>query len=97
MSHFAGMPTSSAEQLRTRARALRQLAARVSVCTGLTLHQRAGDDTWIGPTASRCRDDLLTVRRELLTAHDELIAAARRLERQATELEVAHSASARLT
>ena len=76
-----------AEQQRARARALRQLAAQLAGAGALGLHQRAGDDAWVGPLADRCRDDLFTVRREIQAARDDLVAAARNLERQAAEAE----------
>lgn len=83
------MRTSPAEQLRARARSLRRLATQLNGAAALTLHQRAGEDAWIGPVADHCRDDLHAVRREIHAAHDDLITAARNLDRQAVEADAA--------
>lgn len=83
------MPTSSvdAEVLRRRAAALRRLAHSVSTSEAIDLRLRAGADVWIGPTATRCLDDLTTAGRRLVGAADDLIVRARGLERRALELE----------
>ncbi len=46
-------------------------------------HSIAGDDTWVGPTAQACADDLRRLARQLLLRCDELRTAARRLDRAA--------------
>jgi len=90
------VPTYTAEQLRARARSLRGIAAQLAESGALTLHERAGEDTWAGPVAAHCRDDLLAVRHEVLAARDELLVAARALERQATNAETAALAARRV-
>ncbi len=82
------MGAMAAAQLRTRARALRQLAEATTMQSVRTLHHRAGPDTWAGPLATRFLDDLTGLRRELSAAHDELREAARTLDRRAAEIEL---------
>jgi hypothetical protein len=81
------VPTAAADLLRRRAQTLRALASTVQHLRVLTLHLAAGPDTWIGPSAQRCADELRTTRGALLTCADELVSAARWLERQADELD----------
>lgn len=83
------MPTDTADHLRDRARSLRRLAASVRGCGAAHLWRRAGADTWVGPTAQACLDDLIAMRRRLATAGDELDARARRLETEADAAELA--------
>jgi len=66
-----------------RAGELRRLAAQVEALRLLDLHRWAGDETWIGPVAWQCREQLLAHRRLLLFAADGLRAAARRVEQGA--------------
>lgn len=73
--------------LRRRARALRRLADSISTSEAVDLRLRAGMDAWIGPTASRCCDDLTALGRGLTRAADDLTVRARALERRALELE----------
>lgn len=82
------MPTDDADLLRTRARTLRHLAALVQQRVLLDLCRRAGDDTWQGPTADRCRDDLRRSLQRLDTDGDELLRQATVLERRADDLEL---------
>jgi hypothetical protein len=77
-------------QLRARAGELRRIARRVGDTPAVDVHRFAGVDTWVGPVAQSCLDDLLIIRRELESSRDMLIDAARRLERHADEL--AHTA-----
>ena len=74
---------ADAEQLRTRARSIRALAALVDDCGADRLATRAGLDTWIGPTAEQCRHDLERMRHTVRVAHEQLLVTARRLEAQA--------------
>lgn len=85
-----GAPTVAEQQLRSRARELRRLARRLADSEATQLHQRAGADTWVGPTAQRCLDELYAVRRHLLQAHDDLVTAATGLDRKADQLAAAH-------
>jgi hypothetical protein len=70
-------------ELRARAARLRSLSLRLRTARARQLFRRAGTDTWVGPTPSRCLDELEQVRRAIANAADELDAAARRLESQA--------------
>jgi hypothetical protein len=83
------MGVHAADQLRARARALRQLAGRVPVTEVGDALARADEDTWRGPLATACRDDLAAIRRSLDDAMVELRAAASWLDRRATEIEQA--------
>lgn len=85
------MSTVDAELLRTRARTLRRLAALVQQRVLLDLCRRAGDDTWRGPLADHCRDDLRSALRRLDAEGDELLRQAQVLERRAEELDMVAS------
>jgi hypothetical protein len=74
---------ADAAELRARAARLRSLSRRLRATRAMQLFRRAGADTWVGATPSRCLDELEHVRRTIATAADELDAAARRLESQA--------------
>ena len=63
-----------------RAAHLRRLAREMESLRLLDLHRRAGPETWVGPTAQRCLDELLLQRRAILAAAESLRIAARRLE-----------------
>ena len=82
------MPTVDADLLRTRARTLRHLAALVQQRVLLDLCRRAGDDTWRGPMAEQCRDDLRRSLQRLDTDGDELLRQAAVLERRADDLDL---------
>lgn len=75
--------------LRERARSLRRLAASLDASGAGALWRRAGTDTWEGPLARACLDDLLVIRRRLTEARDDLTVAARRLDAQADAADVA--------
>lgn len=83
-------PTSTTEQLRDRAAALRRAATLLQQSGACELHRRAGPETWLGPTPARCLDSLSSMRTAVLNAIDELRDVARRLERRADQLEVVH-------
>ena len=51
------------------------------------MYSLAGPETWVGPTAQACFDALIAVRRQLETQQQSLGDTARRLDRQADELE----------
>ena len=75
----AQLPTPH-DELLERAAALRQLARRLDGVSAMELHRRADRDVWIGPTPTRCHEELLGIRRSLHTAAENLRAAARLLE-----------------
>ena len=75
--------TPSAAELQQRALNLRRLAHRIEQLDATVLYRRAGADTWIGPTAQRCVDELMTARTLLLQAADASRVTARRLELRA--------------
>jgi hypothetical protein len=75
--------TEQATRLRARADDLRRFARTLETARMTTAHTVAGDDTWVGPTAQACANDLRRLARQLLVRCDELRAAARRLERAA--------------
>ncbi len=83
------MPSTDAAVLRDRARRLRCLAALVHRRLLTELCRAAGDDTWRGPVAEGCRDDLVTAQRRLDRAGDDLLRRAAALERTADELDAA--------
>lgn len=82
------MTVAEAEPFRRRAAALRRSAAMLHASRAAELGQRAGADTWVGPTPQRCGDDLLQIRRLLREAHDDLAGAARALDHEADRIEV---------
>jgi hypothetical protein len=73
--------------LRARASGLRTAARSLYTSPIVDLHLRAGTDVWIGPTASDCQADLVSMGRRITDAADELVRRARRLEQQADVLE----------
>lgn len=75
------------EQLRARARHVRSVSSALSSSRALTVYSLAGPETWVGPTAQACFDALIAVRRQLQTQQQSLGDTARRLDRQADELE----------
>ena len=80
-----------AAALRRRGAALLRLSLEILVSPAATLVFRAGPDTWVGPTPTRCQDELNRLRTELLRASDDLGREARRLFTQADLVE-AHTA-----
>lgn len=84
------MPTSppDPEVLRRRATALRRLAISITASEAIDLRRRADDQVWIGPTATRCWDELAAMGRRLKHAGDDLVVRAKVLERRALELEL---------
>jgi len=80
-------PSPAAEQLRQRASVLRITASKLESTPALVLYRRAGDDVWRGPTPTRCLDDLLQMRADLLRAADDLRATARQLVQRADQLD----------
>jgi hypothetical protein len=87
------MSTSPASVLHERARSLRAMAARLEQLEALGLAARAGVDTWMGPTPSRCHDSLVSMRRRLLDEADSLRRTAARCDRSAESMAVLAAAS----
>jgi hypothetical protein len=69
--------------LTARAHALRRLAATLAECPLGSLAARADHETWLGPTADRCRADIATHVQAIDEAVADLYARARRLDNQA--------------
>jgi hypothetical protein len=90
------MPTTTvdSELLRRRALGLRQLSASMAAGEIVDLRTRAGGDVWLGPTATRCHDELTELGRRVSRAAESLIVSARALERRAFELEVVAAGAA---
>ena len=59
---------TQAEQLRARARHVRNVSSTISSSRALTVYRLAGPETWVGPTAQACLDALLTVRPSISVA-----------------------------
>lgn len=78
-------PSTTGNLLRERAFDLRRTASALGRTTAISLYQRSDVDTWIGPTARACYDDLSKVRTSLLDATDKLRAVAIRLELRADQ------------
>jgi hypothetical protein len=83
--------TVDSQALRRRALTLRTLADSISTSNAVDLRRRAEDDVWLGPTATRCHDDLTELGRQMGRASDDLVVRARALERRALELEIVAS------
>jgi hypothetical protein len=83
------MPTTTVDSqaLRRRALTLRTLADSMATSQAIDLRRRAEGDVWLGPTATRCYDDLTELGRQMGRASDDLVVRARTLERRALELE----------
>lgn len=77
--------SAAGNHLRERANDLRRTASALARTSAISLYQRSDVDTWIGPTARACFDDLRTMRANLLGATDDLRAAAIRLEVRADQ------------
>jgi hypothetical protein len=69
--------------LMQRALRLTSLGLRLRTTGAVLLYLKAGSDTWVGPTPTRCLDELTKVSRDIVRAADDLEAAARRLQKQA--------------
>jgi len=79
--------TVEIQQLRNSAHLLRSLSKSIGRSRALTVHSLAGPDTWIGPTAQSCYEQLLAMRRQLATNQLSLVDTAGRLDRRGDELE----------
>jgi hypothetical protein len=74
------------EQLRATARHLRSMSSLIGSSGALTVYSLAGPDTWVGPTAQACHEELLALRHRSLTNQQTLTDSALRLERRADSL-----------
>lgn len=83
------MSHAQAAQLRGRAAHLRTLAYQMQHTPSMTLQTHATVDTWLGPSAQRCNENLATAQRAAHLAIDDLGDRAWRFDRQADELEAA--------
>jgi 1,2-phenylacetyl-CoA epoxidase catalytic subunit len=82
---------SRAASLRERAAALRSLAEAIEATPAMSLEHAAGDDTWVGPRPTLCRNVLVANLAQLHHAADELRLHAWQLERHAEQLSVVDS------
>ena len=69
--------------LTARANTLRRLAAKLADCPVGVLAERANHETWLGPTADRCREDITAHVQAINDAIADLHSRARRLDNQA--------------
>jgi uncharacterized protein YukE len=88
-AHLLGVTSPNTDQLRARATALRSQARNLDNAKLLSLHLRAGQDVWIGPTATAFLSDLSTAAHHVRTAAQDLRDAARTLEQQAITIDSA--------
>lgn len=78
-----------AANLRRRAAHLRTLASQMEHTPSMSLQSHATVDTWRGPGAQACTDDLAAAQRAVRLAIDDLADRAWRFDRTADELEAA--------
>ena len=76
-----------ADQLRSRARHLRDLATRIEQMPVMRLDRWCDDDTWRGPRPWLCRSTLRTNQHQLHAAAEELRLHAHRFELEAEHLD----------
>ena len=90
------MSYEQAAVYRRRAAHLRSLAAQLGSTPSLSLHLHAGVDTWFGPRADACLDDLACAQRAVHHAVDDLRTQAVAFDRHADELAAAAARAQRL-
>jgi hypothetical protein len=73
--------------LRQRATTLRRLATTLTSSSLHTLGSAVGEDTWMGPSPQHCRERVAHFHDVFLGHADDLRSRARRLERQAEQIE----------
>ncbi len=83
------MSHAQAAHYRRRAAHLRSLAHQMTHTPSMTLQTHATVETWHGPCADACANDLATAQRALHLAIDDLGDRAWRFDRNADELEAA--------
>ena len=81
------MPHQHATQLRDRAQRLRQMSSALEHTPLLGLDRHAGIDTWRGPRADDCVNQLRSVQARIQRAADDLRRHAWTFERRADELD----------
>ena len=82
----------NANQLRLRARHLRDLANSIESLAVMRLDGHADDDTWRGPRPLLCRSTLGSNQQQLHAAADDLRWHAYRFEQHAAELDAVAAA-----
>lgn len=83
------MSYEQAAVYRRRAAHLRSLATQLGTTPSLSLHLHAGVDTWYGPRAEACANDLALAQQAVRHAVDDLRTQAFAFDRRADELEAA--------
>lgn len=83
------MSHAQAAHYRRRAAHLRTLAQQLTHSPSMSLQSHSTVDTWQGPRAQECNDDLASAQRAVHLAIDDLGDQAWRFERTADELEAA--------
>lgn len=83
------MSHDQAAVYRRRATHLRTLAHEMTHTPAMTLHTHATVDTWQGPCADACTNDLVAAQRAVHVAVDDLGDQAWRFDRHADDLEAA--------
>ncbi len=86
--------TPASQELRRRASVLRSKAQQLDHALLHVVPHRAGDETWIGPTADRFVSALLISVSDVNCAVDELRVAVRTLERRAENMEAVAASAA---
>ena len=81
------MSADPADELRRRARQLRQLAQAIESSPVMTLDVGAGEDTWVGARPHWCVSRLRRDQQRLHVAADDLRWTALRFEQRAAELD----------
>lgn len=83
------MSHANAAHFRNRAAHLRTLAHQMLHTPSMTLQSHATVDTWHGPCAQECAENLATAQRAVHLAIDDLGDRAWRFDRHADDLEAA--------
>ncbi len=83
----------NANELRQRARHLRDLASSIEALPVMSLEGYAADDTWRGPRPMLCRSMLGRNQQQLHAAADDLRSHAHLFEQRAAELDAIAVAS----
>ncbi len=82
------MSQYEAQNLRWRARRLRDLAVKIDQLSVFGLMAAAGDDTWVGPRPLDCRNRLHSANQGLHEARQQVLWSATRLDHRALHLEL---------
>jgi hypothetical protein len=73
--------------LRDRARHLRTIANMIACSPAVSISRLAGPETWVGPTAQACFDELVALGGKLEAQRQLLCDTARSFDRQADDLQ----------